>query len=493
MRKVLEKIAKSSVESLVLAALSFLFALILSGAWAYSTQLRTKLVANSAGMNIDPTPLIEIEKLRGLSEAQLADARSFFLLGSSALMQRQSLQKQQFLDSLASFEKRYNLPGFAEIKAKIEGFVKNQDEIFAQAMHFREQKTDSKIVGQFYQSKATAVRAKINDSLDEIVRLHQAELERVQASARAAGVEAEAMIPEGMKTLTYLLCATFFGMILLSVIMLFKRSRQIAERDRLYKEASKAVLDRDEVLSAISHDLKAPLVAIDTAANALIKPENTDETNQHIEIVKSSVQEIRCSIDDIRDLKNSDLKSLALRIEQIGIEELFDEAELILRPMARLRDVRLQFEPVNPPVSAFADRDRVLRILSNLISNAVKFSPRHSRVLIRARGDQQFINISVTDNGPGIPEKQLPLIFTQFFQAKATASQGAGVGLAVVKTLVEAQGGTVRAESLGRGTTFTFSLPRRRPVTVQVKKASTSVRVAARPAPIIEPQEAELT
>ncbi|MES2854253.1 MAG: ATP-binding protein, partial [Bdellovibrionota bacterium] len=97
---------------------------------------------------------------------------------------------------------------------------------------------------------------------------------------------------------------------------------------------------------------------------------------------------------------------------------------------------------------------------------------------IKVKSDQQFVNISVTDNGPGIPEKHLSEIFDHFWQARKTSTEGAGVGLAVVKTLVEAQGGTVRVDSLvGHGTTFTFSLPRRRPVGAQLKKPTSTVRL----------------
>jgi two-component system sensor histidine kinase ResE len=143
----------------------------------------------------------------------------------------------------------------------------------------------------------------------------------------------------------------------------------------------------------------------------------------------------------------------------------------MLQPLAKQKDIRLQFESSNPPVLAFMDKERVLRVLANLIGNAIKFSPKHSKVVVKVRSDQQFVNISVTDSGPGIPENKLGTIFSHFWQARKTAEQGAGIGLAVVKTIVEAHGGTVRANShAGSGSTFTFSLPRRRPAGAQLKK-----------------------
>ena len=125
-----------------------------------------------------------------------------------------------------------------------------------------------------------------------------------------------------------------------------------------------------------------------------------------------------------------------------------------------------------------------MRVLGNLVGNAIKFSPSHSKVTVKVRSDQQFVHVSVTDSGPGIPENQLPGIFDHFWQAKKTADQGAGVGLGVVKTVVEAHGGTVRVDShVGYGSTFTFTLPRRRPVGVYVKRPMPIVRHIARSTP----------
>ncbi|HVK59969.1 MAG TPA: ATP-binding protein, partial [Bdellovibrionales bacterium] len=103
---------------------------------------------------------------------------------------------------------------------------------------------------------------------------------------------------------------------------------------------------------------------------------------------------------------------------------------------------------------------------------------------------QQFVNISVADGGPGVPEAQLAGLFDNYWQAKRTADQGAGVGLAVVKTIIDAHGGTIRAESnINGGTTFTFSLSRRRPPGAQIKKptASTVRRMSRTTAPIENP------
>jgi len=201
------------------------------------------------------------------------------------------------------------------------------------------------------------------------------------------------------------------------------------------------------------------------------------EVAHGVELIKSSVAVTEGLIKDIYDQAKADMGAMTLRLDQLSIDVILDDARLMLLSLAKQRDIRLQFDSVNPPVLAFFDRERVMRILANLVGNAIKFSPKHSKVVVKVRSDQQFVYVSVVDNGPGIPEKQVSEIFDHFWQARATADQGAGIGLAIVKTIVEAHGGTVRVDSqVGQGSTFTFSLPRRRPVGAQLGRPAASVR-----------------
>lgn len=467
------KINKSSFERKALVVFTIIFVAVIVGAWGYALRLRQTVSANNAVNHVDPGALIEVERIRNLAESQMANSRSFFLLGSKALFDKQKKDKQDLLDSLASFEKKYNLPEIPAIMKRMDGIETQEQEIFDQAMEYRAKQTESKIVGQYYQSKTSAVRNQINDSLDEIVSLHNAELNRARTEAKKAALDAETQIPRGMTWLTGALAVIFLGMALLVTRMLSERFRQIAERNRLYNEAQKAVQARDEVLSAISRDLEEPLTAINTLAKSL---KSSTEIPEDAELIQTSVTTTENLIKDILDQKKADMGSLTLRLDQLGIDEILDDARLILQPMAKQRDVRLQIESVNPPVLAFFDKERVIRVLSNLIGNAIKFSPKHSKVIVKVRSDQQFVNISVTDAGPGIPENQLTEVFDHFWQARKTADQGSGVGLAIVKTIVEAHGGAVKVDSrVGHGSTFTFSLPRRRPVGANLRKPTAPV------------------
>lgn len=476
------KLAKWTLEKKALVVLSAVFALVLIGAWGFALQLKERVAANNTISHADPSALIEVERLRHLADAQIDDARAFFLLGSQSLFERQKEDRTALLTALAGFEGKHNLPEVPVQLKRIRDLAQKSQDYFDQGMEFREKKTESKIVGQFFQSKTTPIRNEINQALDEIVKLHQAELDRSRTEAREAAVGAETQIPIGMTWLTALMAVIFFALVVLVIRLVRRQEFQIAQQNRLYAEAKKAVQDRDETIFAISHDLKDSLNMISSTADRMAQTPQGLDIVESGELVKSTVTTIEGLIQDIRDKKSVEMEGITLRLDQLPIDKVLDNARLLMQPLAKQHDVRLQIDSVNPPVLAFYDNERVLRVLSNLISNAIKFSPKGEKVVVKVRSDQKFVNVSVVDTGAGIPASQLEGIFDNFWQAKKTAAQGAGLGLAIVKTIVEAHGGTVEIQSqVGRGTTVTFSLPRRRPVGASLKKSAITVRHTAVP------------
>lgn len=481
MKKTNEKTKSRSVERSALVVFLIVFLTIILGSWIYAMNLRQTVVSNNAIISADPTALVEVEKIRNLAESQMASSRSFFLLGSKALYDKQKQEKQELAERLAGFQKKYSLSRVPEIIKSIEIVMQQHQEIFDQGMDFREKQTESKIVGQFYHSKAAPMLKQINDSLDEITRIHKTELDRSRMEIRNAAIGVEEQIPRGMLWLTSLLGLVFLGMSAIIILMLRERSRQLTERSRLYEEAKRAVHARDEFIAAVSHDFKDPLSTMTQVADYLPNFADSEPVRNCAEVIKTAVVEIENRIKDIGDEKTAEQNGLSLRLDQMSVDDILEDTRVLMQPLAKQRDIRLQVEPANPPVLAFVDRERVMRVLSNLVSNAIKFSPKHSKVVVKVRSDQQFVNVSVTDNGSGIPEKKLTEIFDHFWQAKKTADQGAGIGLAVVKTIVEAHGGVVKVDSrVGSGTTFTFSLPRRRPAGAQLKKVA-PIRYTTRP------------
>jgi signal transduction histidine kinase len=481
-----------SIESQILVVLLVLIAGVLVAGWGAAMNLRQTVATNASVMNVDSSALIEIEHLRNVAESQIANSRSYFLMGSKSIFDKQEAEKKTFTDSLAKLESTHALPQVSGIIEKIRGLQKQEAEFFEQGMAYRAKNEESKIVGQFYQSKTAPLVTQLNQNLDELIKIHNADLAKARENAKKAGLDAQAMIPQGMTWFTAAIAGLAFCFALLVLRMLRVRVVLLRQRDRLVDEAKSAVLARDEVISAFTQDLKEPLAGLDEVADQLRTAQTPEQVADEAALIKSTVVEMRTIIDDIYDQKKADMHGLTLRLEQMGVADILDEAQIMLQPLAKQRDVNLQFDAVNQSVLAYVDRERVMRVLSNLVGNAVKFSPKHTRVQVKVKSDAQFVNVSVIDSGPGIPENQIGGIFESFWQARRTSDQGPGVGLSIVKTIIEAHGGTVRAENnIKEGTTVTFSLPRRRPANAQLKKPSASGvrRAAARVQPRLENPE----
>jgi two-component system sensor histidine kinase BaeS len=145
------------------------------------------------------------------------------------------------------------------------------------------------------------------------------------------------------------------------------------------------------------------------------------------------------------------------------LDELVGPAVETLRPAAESKGLTLTVDPGTEPVAVFADRHRLEQVLGNVVGNAVKFTPAPGeiRVSITRRGD--IAEVRVGDSGPGIPADELPRIFDRFFRASESvrsATPGTGLGLTIARSLAEAHGGSLTAESeVGRGTTFVITLP----------------------------------
>jgi signal transduction histidine kinase len=232
---------------------------------------------------------------------------------------------------------------------------------------------------------------------------------------------------------------------------------------RLYLESQQAVRAREEVLAIVSHDLRNPLNAITLSASLLKSAPIADSDDaEQIDVIQLSARRMSRLIEDLLDVTRMEGgKSLPIVPQRLDIDSLFREANEIFRPQANAASVALNCHMSDDLPDVYADRHRVLQVLSNLIGNAMKFTPKGGAVDVAglAPGATEVI-ISVSDNGPGIPQENLSDIFNPYWQAKRTARMGAGLGLPIAKGIVEAHGGRIWVESQQwKGTSFSFTLP----------------------------------
>ena len=239
-----------------------------------------------------------------------------------------------------------------------------------------------------------------------------------------------------------------------------ERERLLALERRARAEAERATRARDEVLAIVAHDLRSPIHTVLGAAAMLARPLAEELRQRHVEIVQRSVKAMDRLIADLLDVARIEAGTLSIRPAPLDVRALVDETLEPFALPALARQIKLGFESAADIPSVTADRDRLGQVLSNLIGNALKFTPDGGRVSVRARSLEGPVQISVEDSGQGIAAEELPHVFDRFWQGDRASRSGAGLGLAICKGIVEAHGGRIWAEStLGRGTTFHITVP----------------------------------
>jgi signal transduction histidine kinase len=243
---------------------------------------------------------------------------------------------------------------------------------------------------------------------------------------------------------------------------LARRAAIVVEHARLFHEAQQATRARDDVLAVVAHDLRNPLNTVSMAVTLMLEttpPERVQERRQ-VEILRRAADRMNRMIQDLLDVKRMESGRLTIDAKPESPSELINDTLDMLRPLAAGSTIRLETSIEDNLPTVLADSSRIQQVLSNLVGNAVKFTPRAGRITVCAEQIDSEVRFGVIDTGPGIPTEQLPHIFGRFWQAKTSDHRGIGLGLAIAKGIVEAHNGRIWVEShVGLGSTFYFTLP----------------------------------
>jgi signal transduction histidine kinase len=246
------------------------------------------------------------------------------------------------------------------------------------------------------------------------------------------------------------------------------------DQDRLLRQTHRAVAARDRAVSIVSHDLRSPLNTIQICATALLDPTPAprDGVRQMAELIQRSSVWMEQIVQDLLDRARLDAGRVVLDRHPTSPGDIISSASAMFEPMAEERwiDFVADSAPDLPEIDV--DSHRVLQVLTNLLGNALKFTPPGGRVQVSARraadesdesGDENesaAVRFTVSDTGPGIPPEEIDHICDWFWQSPRESRSGAGFGLAIAKGMVEAHRRRLHVESIpGRGTSFWFVLP----------------------------------
>lgn len=231
--------------------------------------------------------------------------------------------------------------------------------------------------------------------------------------------------------------------------------------DRLYDDAQKIIDARQEILGIVAHDLRNPLNTIAMATSLLIEEPGPETARiSQLRIIKRSGERMNRLIQDLLSVTTIEAGRLSIVPRKVTVHDIFREASEMLEPIAREKSLTFVVMAADDLPAVRADPARVLQVLSNLVGNAVKFTPPGGTITLSAARTDGPVQCSVTDTGPGIPAAQIPRLFGKFWQAKRGDGRGVGLGLAIARGIVEAHGGTIDVRSeMGRGSVFSFALP----------------------------------
>ncbi|OGO40593.1 MAG: hypothetical protein A2Z04_02730 [Chloroflexi bacterium RBG_16_57_9] len=223
---------------------------------------------------------------------------------------------------------------------------------------------------------------------------------------------------------------------------------------------------KTEFVSQVSHELRTPLTSIKGFTDLILDGdagEINDEQREYLGIVKQNADRLVALINDLLDISRLELGHVQLNIQPVDLSEVVRIVVTSLSPQIeqKSQSLTLQVEPGLPPV--LADRDRLIQVVTNLVSNAYKYTPAGGAIRIEARPDNGLARVSVSDSGAGISPEDQQKLFTRFYRVDSSLTRevgGTGLGLSIVKSIVELHSGTISVDSeLGKGSTFSFTVP----------------------------------
>lgn len=330
---------------------------------------------------------------------------------------------------------------------------------------------------------SAARQSPANHPLSEVLRTRASVLIQTGAAASIAQASRNPSYIDGIRAMNPQ-AALFLPLVargqLIGVLSLFRSTREFDRDDRGFADDlgrlaalaldNSRLLDavrgslraQEEMVGVVSHDLRNPVAAIRMLSGALLRgSDNTaPASKESLALIAEAADQMDALIGDLLDVTRLEAGMLAIAPEAVDASVLLNEALRTLQPLMDQKRIELAIRIGANLPKVVADIERIQQALSNLIGNAIKFTPTGGKVVIEALADSDKVTVSIADTGIGISEEDLPRVFDRYWQSTRTNRQGAGLGLAIAKGIIESHGGNLWLESrIGKGTVAQFSLP----------------------------------
>ncbi len=251
----------------------------------------------------------------------------------------------------------------------------------------------------------------------------------------------------------------------------------ITEEKKLETQRNQALAARDELIGVVSHEIQNPLTTIISSVDLLERRLKTQGTPGAwlplLDQIRAAALRMKTITSDLLDVTRFEAGRLPMELKREDACALLREVALAHEPAAILNGISIETEVLGDASFIPMDRARILQVLDNLLSNALKFTAPGGRIRLAVRNIKGGTEFAVTDSGCGIPESEQSHVFEKFWQSKHRQYLGTGLGLYIAKGIVEAHGGVIQLKSeVGKGSTFSFTLPLRESALVPGTKAA---------------------
>ena len=431
-----------------------LLALVLAVGMAVSVR-RLSSVADDqiARLRAEENEITLVERLRWNSELLVSNGRGYLISGDPDLLAQARDAALHFDENARALKSKTLSPRGVTLVAEAQQAAGNFRRIQEELLGARQRSEDTTVLIRRFEKELLPLRRKLEQSLARLVGHKEAALDNIYDEARTD----RSQLALRMYGLLGLLLLAGLGIAWYFARLLGRSYRQ--EQEAL-EAARKALAARDEIMGIVAHDLRNPLGAITMKAALLQMGADPEKTRAQAESIEKITMRMEYLIRSMLDVTTIEAGRFSVTPARCVVGDLVHEVTEMFGSLSASKQVQFEQTVKDPGLAIHADRERVLQVLSNILGNALKFTPSGGRVHLSVDRQAGEVRFAILDTGPGIPSQHLPRVFDRFWKDDAPGKKGTGLGLFIAKGIIDAHGGRIWVESEpGQGACFYFTLP----------------------------------
>jgi signal transduction histidine kinase len=396
--------------------------------------------------------ITEVERLRWIASSIVSSGRGHLIAGDPSLLvaiRQTRAEFQRALDDLLSDDPS---PQGRELAQDVDRAAQRFLGVQQELLDARREGAAADVLARRFEQELLPLSKEFDSALTHLVD-HKERLmleHYVQAKNERSGLARRLYGLLGALVLASIVAAWLISR---RLGLAFKREQEAV------RSAEKAITARDELMGIVAHDLRNPLAVITLKASMMRRSADSDRAREQAHAMERVARRMESLISTMLDVSMLEAGRFTVDVARCSLSELLRETADSFGPLAAAKEVRFEQTAREPGLALLIDRERVLQVLSNLIENALKFTPPGGEVTLSVEREGSMARFAVVDTGRGIARQNLVQIFDRFW-TRASGSKGTGLGLFIAKGIVEAHGGRIWADSEpGRGATVFFTLP----------------------------------